>query len=557
MNIDEIPRGQLSTIILMTLSETDKYGYEIIDEVLKKTNGKISIKQPSLYSSLKRMEDQKIISSYWRDSDIGGRRHYYHLTDLGKKHLEKWKNDLPFSFNQDIQNNNTKVLQQENIFNINKNIETDKTINDVPKKEDSFVQFDLFSNSTIVTPPTKDQDNNLENLKKIDDENLSKQNINSLDVSTNSNIHSFEYVKKVNKSFSDSFNDNQSYDKKYIESISTSEKNINENDNIKVEDFEENKQENLTNNQQSSISIKDLDNYPTNNTLQQNIINENSFVNGVEETHEDIIQNATLTSEMPKEQITEKKDDGVLITERLNIEDMPKPTKWESHKFEVYISGNNIAPDLKRQKSKNYEDRVKDLYEQSKANAENQELELIDNKIKFATYKDLKLFYEEQKIKFKPFVKSLKNTSKDYNMIKITKLNMLSSLPIFIYIAILSLCFGIICSDMQNIKLNHPISFIICPFIACLYFIYYLILFLKAPQKKIALDLTKYKVKIKYLIVSLLLIPIILAINIMIGFSFVNFKTYIVTALYPIFITLSYLIFCLSRKLILKTKFIY
>ena len=150
MNIDEIPRGQLSTIILMTLSETDKYGYEIIDEVLKKTNGKISIKQPSLYSSLKRMEDQKIISSYWRDSDIGGRRHYYHLTDLGKKHLEKWKNDLPFSFNQDIQNNNTKVLQQENIFNINKNIETDKTINDVPKKEDSFVQFDLFSNSTIV-----------------------------------------------------------------------------------------------------------------------------------------------------------------------------------------------------------------------------------------------------------------------------------------------------------------------------------------------------------------------------------------------------------------------
>ena len=74
-NYDEFPRGQLSTIILMCLSETDKYGYEIIDEVLKKTNGRLSIKQPSLYSSLKRMEEQSLISSYWRDSEIGGRRH--------------------------------------------------------------------------------------------------------------------------------------------------------------------------------------------------------------------------------------------------------------------------------------------------------------------------------------------------------------------------------------------------------------------------------------------------------------------------------------------------
>ena len=57
--IEEIPRGQLSTFILMTLVDKDKYGYEIIDEVLQKTNGKISIKQPSLYSSLKRMEERR------------------------------------------------------------------------------------------------------------------------------------------------------------------------------------------------------------------------------------------------------------------------------------------------------------------------------------------------------------------------------------------------------------------------------------------------------------------------------------------------------------------
>ena len=136
--IDEIPRGQLSTIILMCLTEKDKYGYEIIDDVLNKTNGKMSIKQPSLYSSLKRMEEQSLISSYWRDSEIGGKRHYYHLTDLGKKHLEKWQANISFSESESndckIDNNETKVLQQSNMFGatntLPKNISETKPEND-------------------------------------------------------------------------------------------------------------------------------------------------------------------------------------------------------------------------------------------------------------------------------------------------------------------------------------------------------------------------------------------------------------------------------------------
>ena len=91
---NEIPRGHLSTIILSTLLDGDKYGYEILKAVEKQTNGIIKIKQPSLYSSLKRMEDQNLISSYWRDSDIGGRRHYYRLTDLGRKQTIEWQKDL-------------------------------------------------------------------------------------------------------------------------------------------------------------------------------------------------------------------------------------------------------------------------------------------------------------------------------------------------------------------------------------------------------------------------------------------------------------------------------
>ena len=93
---EEIPRGQLSNIILSTLIENDKYGYEIIDNLKKRTNGNLNIKQPSLYSCLRRMEEQGLISSYWRDSEIGGRRHYYSITDYGKKYAEKWQTDINF-----------------------------------------------------------------------------------------------------------------------------------------------------------------------------------------------------------------------------------------------------------------------------------------------------------------------------------------------------------------------------------------------------------------------------------------------------------------------------
>lgn len=82
-------RGSVNTIILKTLINGDKYGYEIIKEVEKFSDGKIILKQPSLYSSLSRFEEKGIVSSYWGDSDIGGRRHYYHLTDIGRKYYNE------------------------------------------------------------------------------------------------------------------------------------------------------------------------------------------------------------------------------------------------------------------------------------------------------------------------------------------------------------------------------------------------------------------------------------------------------------------------------------
>ena len=81
-------RGSVYNIILKALQSGDKYGYEICKEVEDKTNGAYILKQPSLYSGLKRLEAQGDVKSYWKDSALGGRRHYYSLTESGKSRIE-------------------------------------------------------------------------------------------------------------------------------------------------------------------------------------------------------------------------------------------------------------------------------------------------------------------------------------------------------------------------------------------------------------------------------------------------------------------------------------
>lgn len=614
---DDIPRGQLSTIILMTLLERDKYGYEIIDEVLQNTSGKVSIKQPSLYSSLKRMEEQSLISSYWRDSEIGGRRHYYHLTDLGKKHLEKWKNDVPEQYYKSQNNDNslnsssdnTKILQQQNLFNMDKDntVKQEENQNEI-KKDDAFVQFDLFSNSMIVTPPSNEEVNNINNVQNSNNDvvnnhqqvqqttTLLNQNpiLTSYEKPLESKSYNFEYVKKTNKSFSEAFNNVSNYEKKYTEPETKIDEKPTSNQESSINNVSLNKATtyNLDNNQISNISKSEtIDSTPitivedktankpidgllveenitpsnSENLTAVNKVNIKDLKNYVPKTDvlaDDNTNNNLQQNIEAKEEIVEQKDikhdDGVFITERLNPEDMPKPTKWDNRRFEYYISANSVTPDLKRSdKSTNYEDRVKELYEQSKSNAENQELELIDNKVKFTTYKDLQEFYKEQNIKFKPFAKSLKKTDKDYNMVKINKLNMLTALSVFAYIAVISLIFGVAYSFVSGVRFNKPISFLVMPILASIYFCYYLVCYLKTPQKRIALDISKYKLNKKLILISLLFIPLILAGNLIAGFTFVNIRLYQISIFYPLCFVLTYFVYYLARKLILKSKNLY
>ena len=85
--------GNINLMLLKALKDGSKYGLEIVKFISEETNGEIEIKQPSLYSGLTRLEKRGLISSHWEDSDIGGRRHYYTITDTGINQLKLHENN--------------------------------------------------------------------------------------------------------------------------------------------------------------------------------------------------------------------------------------------------------------------------------------------------------------------------------------------------------------------------------------------------------------------------------------------------------------------------------
>ena len=88
----------INTIIMRVLFEGDKYGYEICKEIETRTHGQFKMKQPTLYSTLKRLEAQGFIKSYEDESlTHGGKRRYYSLTDLGTETFVKSQSDWEYS----------------------------------------------------------------------------------------------------------------------------------------------------------------------------------------------------------------------------------------------------------------------------------------------------------------------------------------------------------------------------------------------------------------------------------------------------------------------------
>ncbi|WP_066646149.1 PadR family transcriptional regulator [Christensenella timonensis] len=89
----DLIRGHTETIILAQLLKKDSYGYEINKSIQQTTLGEYELKEATLYSAFRRLENAGMIESYWGDETTGARRRYYRVTPLGRALYETNKGD--------------------------------------------------------------------------------------------------------------------------------------------------------------------------------------------------------------------------------------------------------------------------------------------------------------------------------------------------------------------------------------------------------------------------------------------------------------------------------
>jgi len=89
----DILRGHTEAIILSHLLEKDSYGYQINKDIMKKTNNRYELKEATLYSAFRRLEQAGYIRTYWGDETVGARRRYYSITEEGREAYQNYRQD--------------------------------------------------------------------------------------------------------------------------------------------------------------------------------------------------------------------------------------------------------------------------------------------------------------------------------------------------------------------------------------------------------------------------------------------------------------------------------
>lgn len=89
----ELMRGAGPLAVLKLLERREMYGYELVEELSRLTDGVLAMGQSTLYPMLYNLEAKSLIEAAWRDAPAGAggtrERKYYRLTARGRKRLEE------------------------------------------------------------------------------------------------------------------------------------------------------------------------------------------------------------------------------------------------------------------------------------------------------------------------------------------------------------------------------------------------------------------------------------------------------------------------------------
>ncbi len=76
----QLKKGSLELCVLAVLSQSDRYGYELVEVISKH----IDITEGTIYPLLRRCLNDEWFETYLRESDQGPPRKYYRITDKGR-----------------------------------------------------------------------------------------------------------------------------------------------------------------------------------------------------------------------------------------------------------------------------------------------------------------------------------------------------------------------------------------------------------------------------------------------------------------------------------------
>ena len=88
----ELVKGSTDSLLLCLIAQQPMYGYAIIKELERRSQGYFKFKEGTLYPALHRLERVGFIQGKWQLLPSGQQRKYYYITDKGLASLAEKRN---------------------------------------------------------------------------------------------------------------------------------------------------------------------------------------------------------------------------------------------------------------------------------------------------------------------------------------------------------------------------------------------------------------------------------------------------------------------------------
>ena len=85
------PPGSTAMLVLSLLKGEEMYGYQIIEELERRSESVFRMKEGTLYPILHALEKEGAVQSYEKEAPTGRTRKYYHITKKGFRLLDEKK----------------------------------------------------------------------------------------------------------------------------------------------------------------------------------------------------------------------------------------------------------------------------------------------------------------------------------------------------------------------------------------------------------------------------------------------------------------------------------